>query len=152
MPATGGVSSFAVGASALVLGTVMLGGAVVYDAGAIRVRVREKTPEGSNIRVIVPAVLVPVALKLAPDEKLQKASSDLRPWLPTIKVAAEELARCPDGTFVEVTNSHEKVSIVKRGGSLVIDVDSPGETVHVSFPLKVVSSVVHRFEVIGEPM
>jgi len=134
------------GVSAVVLGTALLAGVVIYDAGAIRVQVREKGPGGENIHLLVPAVAVPVALKFVPDDKLREAAREMRPWLPAIKVAAEELARCPDGPFVEVTSAQEKVSITKRGGSLVIDVDNQGETVHVSFPLRILPSIVREFE------
>jgi len=151
MPATGGLSTFAAGASGLVLGTFVLGAAVIYDGGAVHVCVHEKRPGGTNIRLLVPAVVIPAALRLAPERDLQKASAEIQPYLPAIKIAAEELAKCPDGPLVLVTSPKERVSIVKRGESLVIDVDSPEETVHVSFPLKMVHSVARRFEAMGPP-
>jgi hypothetical protein len=46
--------------------------------------------------------------------------------------------------LVEVTSPHEKVSIVKRGDSLIIDVDDANETVHISVPLKVVGVVARQ--------
>lgn len=152
MPATGGATSVLGSVSILVAGTLVLGGALVYDAGAIRVRVQEKSPGGEHINLLVPAVAVPVALKFVPDEKLHEASAEIRPWLPAIKIAAEELAHCPDGPFVEVTSPHEKVRIAKRGGSLVIDVDDTDATVQVSFPVRVVSSVVQELEMAGPPV
>jgi hypothetical protein len=152
MPATGGLSTIAAGASGLALGTLVLVAAVIYDTGAVRVRVHEKGPDGTNIRLLVPAVVIPAALRLAPEEDLRKASTEIQPYLPAIKIAAEELAKCPDGPLVLVTSPKERVSIVKRGDSLVIDVDSPRETVHVSFPLKMVCSVARRFESVGPPI
>ena len=152
MPATGGLSTAAVGASGLVLGSFVLGAALIYDGGAVRIRVHEKKPEGTNIHLLVPAIAVPAALRLAPEKDLRKASEEIRPYLPAIKIAAEELAKCPDGPLVQVTSPRERVSIVKSGESLVIDVDSPDETVHVSFPLKMVHSIARRFEAVGPPV
>ncbi|HUU14550.1 MAG TPA: hypothetical protein VM182_12735 [Terriglobia bacterium] len=151
MPVTGGLSTVAAGASGVVLGSFLLGAVVIYDAGAVRIRVHEKKTDGENIRLIVPAAVVPLAMRLAPDKDLRKASKDVQPYLPALKIAAEELAKCPDGPLVQVTSSKERVSIVKRGGSLEIDVDSPEETVHISFPLKMVHSVARRLEAVGPP-
>jgi hypothetical protein len=152
MPATGGLTTVAGAASGVVLGSFLLGAVVIYDAGAVRIRVHEKKADGENIRLIVPAAAVPLAMRLAPEKDLRKASKDVQPYLPAIKIAAEELAKCPDGPLVQVTNSKERVSIVKRGGTLEIDVDSPDETVHVSFPLKMVHAVAQRLEGIGPPV
>jgi len=151
MPVTGGLSTVAAGASGVVLGSFLLGAVVIYDAGAVRIRVHEKKPDGENIHLIVPAVVIPAALRLAPRRDLQKASEEIRPYLPAIRIAAEELAKCPDGPLVQVISPKERVSIVKRGGSLAIDVDSPEETVHISFPLKMVHSVARRLEAMGPP-
>ncbi len=152
MPATMGATSVAAGASGVVLGSFLLGAIVVYDAGAVRIQVHEKKPGGDNIHLIVPAAAVPLAMRLAPEKELRKASKDVRAYLPAIQIAAEELAKCPDGALVEVTSSKERVSIAKRGNSLAIDVDSDGETVHVSFPLKMVRSVAKRLEAAGPPV
>ena len=120
------------------LGIVVLTGAVVYNTGAIRVDVREKQRNGDHVRLWVPAVVLPIGVHVVPKDKLREASEKIRPWLPTIKAATEELSRCPDTTLVEVDSKREHVHIAKVGDSLVIDVDDPGETVHVSVPIKVI--------------
>lgn len=120
------------------LGVVVLAAGVVYDTGAIRVDVREKNPNGEHVRLWVPAIVLPIGVHVVPKAKLREASEKVRPWLPAIKAATEELSRCPDATLVEVDNRHEHVRIAKLGDSLVIDVDDPGETVHVSLPVKVI--------------
>ena len=146
-----GAGAVAGGAGAMVLGTLLVAGAFVYDMGAVRVSVREKSPGGENIRLVVPAAAVPMVLEFVPDGKLQEAAEAARPWLPVIEAASEELARCPDGALVEVTSPHEKVSIVKRGDSLIIDVDEANETVHVSVPLKVVGVVARQIGRVSPP-
>jgi hypothetical protein len=126
-------------------GTLVLAG-IVADAGFIGVRVQEKKPGGTNLRLYVPAVLVPLGLRLAPERELERAMSQAREFLPAMRIAAEELERIPDGLLVEVSSPREHVLIVKRGGSLVVDVDSDRETVHVTLPLKIVRNLARDLE------
>jgi hypothetical protein len=144
MPA--GAGTVAGGVGTLLLGAALAGGALVYDMGGVWISVKAKKPGGENIRLVVPAAVGPVALWLAPKKDIRKAAKDARPWLPAIKAAAEELRNCPDGPLVEVTNPNEKVRIAKQGGALVIDVDDPNETVHVSVPLKAVGIMAAQLE------
>ncbi len=130
----------------LVIGTVLAAGTVTYRAGAVSVFVHEKRSEGSNVRVILPAVLVRPALSFIPRDKLARHLEEIRSWLPAIRIASRELERCPDGPLVEVESPGEKVSIVKRGDALVIDVDSEEDTVHVAFPLCLVTAVAEKLE------
>jgi hypothetical protein len=149
MPA--GAGTVAGGASALLLGAALAGGAIIYDMGGIWISVRAKQPGGDNIRLVLPGAAAPVALWLAPKKDVREAAREARPWLPAIKAAAEELRNCPDGPLVEVSNPHEKVHIAKQGGALVIDVDDPNETVHVSVPLKMVGVIAAQLEAMPEP-
>jgi hypothetical protein len=126
------------------LGVLVVGGVLVYNEGAVRVDVREKTGDRQHIHLIVPAVLLPVAVRLVPRAKLHDARHEIRPWLPTIKAASAELARCPDGPLVEVDSRREHVRIHKLGMSLFIAVDSDEETVLVSFPLEAAADTVSQ--------
>jgi len=126
------------------LGILVLGGIAVYNEGAVRVDVREKTGDREHIHLVVPAIVLPVAVRLVPRDKLKDARHDIRPWLPAIKAASEELGRCPDGPLVEVDSNHEHVRIHKLGGSLFIAVDSEDETVLVSFPLEAAADTVSQ--------
>jgi DNA-dependent RNA polymerase auxiliary subunit epsilon len=126
------------------LGMLVVGGVFVYNEGAVRVDVREKTPNVEHIYLVVPAVVLPVAARLVPRNKLKDVPRNIGPWLPTIKAASEELARCPDGPLVEVDSNREQVRIRKQGRSLFIDVDSEEETVHVSFPLQAAADTVSQ--------
>lgn len=131
----------AVGAS--VMGTAAI---ATYNAGAVRVSVVEKRSHGTNIHLMVPAVLVPAALDLVPSRDLHLHNGDTRQWLPAVKAAMRELDRCPDTTLVQVTSPGENVNISKRGDSIYIDVDDKNETVHVSFPVPVARKVVEKLE------
>jgi hypothetical protein len=127
-----------------VLGTALVGGAAISSEGFIHVRVHEKQPGGTNITLIVPAALVPVALRFVPREHLADASKDVQQYLPMIDAGIPALEECPDGVLVEVLDPGEHVVIAKSGGSVVIDVNDPGETVHVSVPLRAAHSSIHQ--------
>lgn len=117
---------------------------VAFGPGMVKVSVEERRPGGERVNLVVPAALLPLGLKCVPDEHLRTASAELRPWLPAIEAATRELARVPDGPLVEVESLGERVSIVKRGGRLVIDVESDEESVHVSVPLKILAAVARE--------
>lgn len=135
--------------SVALLGAASLAGTtavVTYNAGAVRVSVVEKRPNGEHVHVFVPAIVVQVALSFIPAKHFHVHGRDTHQWLPLLKAVSQELDRCPDATMVEVTSPREHVTIAKRGNSLYIDVDDPGETVHVSFPVGVVQTVVNKLE------
>ena len=130
-------------------GTTALAGAYLAQQGAVRVSVDEHHANGRHVRLLVPAALVPAGMRFVPEENLRDAAAHVRLFLPTIRVASAELARLPDCDLVEVQNVNEHVKITKRGGSLVIDVQSPQETVHVSFPLRLAGRVAAQLESLG---
>lgn len=125
--------------------SVLAGAGVVYQYGAVTVYVEEKKPGGDRVRLWIPGVLAPVALKLVPAEEL-RLPPEARQWMPALRAAGEELARVEDFTLVEVREPGEHVTIVKRHGALIIDVESADETVHISLPLRVVVSVAQELE------
>lgn len=122
------------------LGAVLVAGGIVSSQGFLHVRVMEKQKDGTHLRLVLPAMAVPIALQFVPGDRLREAAENVRPWLPAIDAAATQLADCPDGALVEVTDPGEHVMVLKSGDSLVVDVDDPGETVHVSVPLATVRS------------
>jgi hypothetical protein len=131
------------------LGTVVLGGTVLCSEGLITVRVREHKPNGSHVFVVVPAMLGPIGMRFAPRERLQEAAKQIRPYLPTIRVAMQELEKCSDATFVEVQSPNEHVRISKSWGAIVIDVDDADDTVHVSVPIRAVQSAIEELASAG---
>ena len=129
-----------------IAGTALVAGAVAFSKGAIAVKVQEKKPDGTNIRLILPAAAVPWGIRLAPQREMHHAMREAREWLPVMKTVGEELERCPDAVFVEVETSEQHVRVEKVGNRLVVDVDTPRETVHVSFPVRTISSAVRQLE------
>ena len=130
-------------------GTTALAGAYLVQQGTVRVSLDEHRTNGRHVHLLVPAALVPMGMRFVPEENLLDAARQARPFLPTIRVASAELARLPDCDLVEVQDVNKYVKITKRGGSLVIDVQSPEETVHVSFPLRLTDRVAAQLESVG---
>jgi hypothetical protein len=131
------LAKLALGATAA---TVAAGG-VLCSEGFINVNVNEHAGrEHHHIHVIAPALIVPIAVRLVPARNLSNASEKLSPWLPTINAAIESLRNSPDGTLVEVSGPDQYVHIEKSWGSIVVDVATPDDTVHVSVPLRAISS------------
>jgi len=125
---------------------------LAYAAGTVDVKVHEKQADGTRLHLILPAGLITWGVRLTPASELSKADKELRPWLPAIRVASRELARCPDATLVDVRDRKETVRIAKRGDYLVIDVDDAEDTVHVSLPLSTVAAVADALQPTGPPV
>ena len=126
------------------MGAVLVGGAAVCSEGFIHVQVHEKQAGGDHVNLVVPAALVPVTLKFVPQQHLTDAAENLRDYMPIIDAALPALEQCPDGVFVEVIDPAEHVVIAKSGSSIVIDVNDPGETVHLSVPLRAAESAIRE--------
>ncbi len=134
------------------MGAVLVGGAALSREGFIHIQVHEKQAGGDNVRLIVPAALVPVTLRFVPQQPLADAAENLRAYMPIIDAAIPALELCPDGVFVEVIDPAEHIVIAKSGGSIVIDVNDPGETVHVSVPLRAAENAIHEIAASNRPM
>ncbi len=130
-------------------GTTALAGAYLVQQGTVRVSLDEHRANGRHVHLLVPAALVPMGMRFVPEENLLDAARQARPFLLTIRGASAELARLPDCDLVEVQDVNKYVKITKRGGSLVIDVQSPEETVHVSFPLRLADRIAAQLESLG---
>jgi hypothetical protein len=61
-----------------------------------------------------------------------------------IRAALDGLRDSDDVVLVEVNEPGQHVEVVKSGGSIVVDVDDAGETVHVSAPIRAISSTVDQ--------
>jgi len=93
---------------------------------------------------MVPALLVPIGVHFSPRENIAEASAEIQPWLPTIRVALAQLRECEDVAFVEVNEPGQQVRVAKSGGTIVLDVNSEEESVHVSAPIRAMSSAVEE--------
>jgi hypothetical protein len=125
-------------------GMALAGVGILCSEGMVQVKVIEKEPEGHHINVIAPAVLCPLAAHFVPRRELAHASRQIEPWLPVVRAALDGLRDTGDVVLVEVKEPDEHVTVAKSGGSIVVDVDDSGETVHVSTPIRAISSTVEQ--------
>jgi len=127
-----------------IAGTAVAGMGLLCSEGMIQVKVIEKRPEGHHIRVIAPALLLSIGMHFAPKGGISEASSEIQPWLPTIRAALAHLRECDDFAFVEVNEPGRQVRLAKSGGSLVVDVNDEEESVHVSAPIRAMATAVEE--------
>lgn len=127
-----------------VVGTAVAGVGILCSDGMIEVKVVERQPEVHHVYVIAPAMLVPIGMHFAPRRELSRAAAQIQPWMPTIRAALDQLREGGDVTLVEVKEPGEHVRVAKQGGSIVVDVEDRDDTVHVSAPLRAISSTVEQ--------
>ncbi|MFZ0638866.1 MAG: hypothetical protein WA020_15160 [Candidatus Acidiferrales bacterium] len=133
------------------MGTMLVGGAIISSEGFIHVKVNEKLANGTHVSLIVPAVIVPLAVRFIPRHNLADASANLQQYTPVIDAAISGLADCPDGPLVEVVDSDSHVTVVKEGGSLVVDANDADETVHVAVPLRATQRAIDEIAAANGP-
>jgi hypothetical protein len=74
----------------------------------------------------------------------------LGPHRKIVQALATELENIPDTDFVEVQGKHERVLVSKSGGNLVIDVQTPEETVYVSVPIRSTGNIVSKLAAMSD--
>ncbi|MGA7913846.1 MAG: hypothetical protein WCA00_01325 [Candidatus Acidiferrales bacterium] len=127
-----------------VAGVAIAGVGLLCSEGLIEVNVVGKQPEAHHVYVLAPAALVPMAAHFIPSRKFGHASAELRPWMPTIRAALDQLRETDDVTLVDVREPGQHVVVSKRGGSVIVDVTDPDDTVHVSAPIRAISSTIEQ--------
>ncbi|MGB8524076.1 MAG: hypothetical protein WCD43_14010 [Candidatus Acidiferrales bacterium] len=132
-----------------IVGTAVAGAGVLCSEGMIEVKVVERQPEVHHVYVIAPAMLVPIGMHFAPQRDLSRAAAQIRPWMPTIRAALDQLRESDDVTLVEVKEPGEHVRVAKEGSSIVVDVQDEDETVHVSTPIRAISSTIEQLAASG---
>lgn len=134
------------------MGTVLVGGGILCSEGFIHVKVNEKQPNGTHLSLVVPAMLAPMAVRFVPKRDLRDGADQMHQYLPVIHAALSGLRDCPDGTtLVEVVDEDTHATVVKDGGSLIVDVDDPGETVHVAVPLRATERTIEEIAASSGP-
>lgn len=127
-----------------IAGVGLAGAVVLCSEGLVHVKVVEKQPQGFHMNVIAPAMLAPIAMHFVPSRDLAPATRQIQPYMPTIRVALDGLRHSEDIVFVDVKEPGTHVHVSKSGGSIVVDVDDDDAAVHVSAPIRAVSSTVEQ--------
>lgn len=132
------------------IGKVLLGATlatvVVMKDGMIEVKVQEHHPDGTHVHLYLPATVATWGVHLAPQERLKEHLRNSAEHLAIARVALRELENVPDAVLVEVESVSEHVRVATHNGSLVLDVNDPGETVRVSIPTRAARKVVEELE------
>lgn len=132
--------------------TLLVGAGILSSEGFIHVKVNEKQPNGKHLSLVLPAMIMPVAAHFVPKRNLEDAAANVRQYLPVIHAALSGLRDCPDDTtLVEVVDEDSHVTVVKDGGSVIVDADDPQETVHVAVPLRATERTIDEIAEAGGP-
>jgi hypothetical protein len=127
-----------------IAGTALAGLGLICSEGMIEVNVVEKQPESHHVYVLAPAMLVPITMHFIPSRNLARGAAEIKPWMPTIRAALEQLRAGEDVTLVEVREPGQHVLVAKSGGSVVVDVTDKDDIVHVSAPIRAIESTVEQ--------
>jgi len=122
--------------------TLMVAGVYTFREGTIRVDVDEHREGGAHVHVWAPAAVVPMALHFVPDDKIREVTERANEWAPLARIAAKELRKYPNTTFVEVEDGEDHVKVSTVGTKIQVDVTNPNENVHVTVPLAMVEDVI----------
>lgn len=133
------------------LGTALVGGAIVSSEGFIHVKVHEKQTNGAHFSFVLPAMIMPLSVHVVPRHDLRDAAVNLQQFMPLLDATISGLADCPDGTLVEVVDSDSHVTVVKSGDSIVVDADDPNDTVHVAVPLRATKATLDAIAAASGP-
>ena len=123
---------------------------LILGPGIAWVEVQEHTPDGVHLWLPIPISFAKLGIAFAPREEMSQAAAQVRPYLPAIEAACNELGRIPDMVLVEVKDHEDNVRIEKRGSSIYVDVFSGTDEVHVSFPIRAAASIVGQIARIGD--
>ena len=128
--------SLIVGVSALALSA-----ATVVGGGMASIRVQEVGPDGDfSLRIPIPGVILEAGIItasfVAPDEALEDLQHNLGDWSGVLSRSVRELDRLPDMTLVKIEDDETTVTIAKRHGHLVVEVDDPETSVYVRLPTR----------------
>lgn len=119
--------------------------AVLYSAGTVQLQVHRKQAGGiRHIFLPVPVSVLHLGLYLVPKNEMCKVAAELEPWRPALKVALSELQRIPDTALLKIQKRNETVEITKEDESLVINIDTSQESMHLSVPIKAMRSLLER--------
>jgi hypothetical protein len=127
-------------------GALVLAGAYTFHEGVIRIDVDEYRSGGSHIHMWVPAAMAPMAMHFVPREHLREAAMHSQEFTPLVHALIKELKKFPEANFVEVQAGEQHARIRTHAGKLQIDVEDPGENVHLLIPLSTIDDVVGQIE------
>ena len=129
------------GVLAAFLGVSSAATVAVFDGGVALVEVEN---DDVDLVIPVPMGLLNMGLTLAPYLTGEPIVPDMSEHRDFLRLVAEQLRQLPDATFIEAKDDGERVTISRRGGHFIIDVDSTDDRVHVSLPVEATARLLER--------
>lgn len=120
-----------------------------FQTGIAVVNVNDRV-HGKHIFLPIPVGLMNFGLNMVPGEMLAQVREDLGPHRKIVQTLASELENIPDTDFVEVHGREEHVLVSKSGRNLIIDVQTPEQTVYVSVPIRATGNIVAKLASMSE--
>lgn len=134
----------------MIIGKVLLGATlatvVVLKDGIIEINVQEKHPNGSHVHFYLPGTVATWGVHLAPTQRVADHLRGKQADLAVACTALREMEKIGDADLVQVDSSREHVRVAIKNGHFVVDVDDPGETVHVSVPVRAARKVIEDLQ------
>jgi len=131
-------------------GTGIALAATVMTSGVVTVRVDQPGPDGVDLYLPVPAVLIDLGLGIAqiamPAEEIARVRADIAPYQPMLRTLAQELERCPDAVLVDMVSDQESVQVTKKDRTFLVVVDAEDAHVRIAFPDRTVAKVARFLE------
>jgi hypothetical protein len=90
-----------------------------------------------------------MAMHFLPRDKMREAGERAGEFMPLVHAVAKELQKYPEAELVEVHDGLEYVRVRTHNGSLLIDAEEPGQTVHVSCPLATIDDVSRELQTLA---
>lgn len=145
-----------VGIVALVAVFLLAGGVAwaavsTWQAGVIRVSVRDRGTGGTDVNLALPAVALDAALAIVPEKARAEIELDAEAAraLTMLSHVCTDLERKGDFVLVEVVSGPETVRVEKRGDVLLVKVDSPEESVRVEIPIASIARLTRWLDPAG---
>lgn len=132
----------------LILGSGFLLAASVVHTGLVTVKVHESGPDGTQLYLPVPAILVHAGMSVLPaivDEDIwEEVRTDLGEWAPVAAEALRAVEDAPDAVLVDIENARESVRIEKNGRTLEIRVRDGKDSFEISLPASLLGRVARE--------
>ena len=130
---------------AILLSVVVAMAALAATEKYVIVYVRQSSDDGVHLWIPVPLSLARTALQFVPPDAARIDNPEMAVYLPLARSLARELEDVRDAALIEVNNGDNKVSIVKSGEHLIVDVLTQDEKVHISVPVRVLREVLESW-------
>ncbi|MGH9457225.1 MAG: hypothetical protein ACRD2J_06240 [Thermoanaerobaculia bacterium] len=118
----------------------------VRHSGAIEVRIDDgQQAVHLDLPAVVPGLVIQQAL-FPKSWRPFHVRHGAEEWGPAVLAAMRELEAYENVPLVEIEDGRERVRIEKRGERVVIEIDSPRESVRVTMPFRMLRNALERYE------